>query len=233
MSSGHKVFILDSNDHPAEWTGLTRIKDAAEQDDFIARALAVHRINCEALADGRAIESDFEQCTILSNEWTDIVRRTEAAALFIDEMSRKARKSGFHCAFATQTKLAADLGLDGRYQVIRNFLQLELLQSPDGVYTARAFADGRFIVELIVPAPPPKPAMLSRGYTPPSLDEIVEVLATEPGATEKQQAILEAYDNGMQDYRTIAKNVYGETGGRQLELVKKTLVRFGRTRYGE
>lgn len=172
IAAGHQVFVLDSNDHPAEWTGLTRIKDEQEQDSFIANALELHRLNSTALADGRAIEGDFEQITILSNEWTDIVRRTESAATFIDEMSRKSRKSGFHCGFSTQTKLAADLGLDGRYQVVRNFLQVELLVSTDGRHTARCIADGRVIAELDIPAPPPRPIMLSSGYTPPSITQV-------------------------------------------------------------
>lgn len=230
IAGGHKVFVLDSNDHPAEWIGLTRIKDEREQDEFINRALSVHRLNSEALADGRAIEADFEQITILSNEWTDIVKRTEAAAIFIDEMSRKSRKSGFHCGFSTQTKLAADLGLDGRYQVVRNFLQVELLQTPDGIHTAKCYADNRFVVEVTVPTPPPKPAALSSGYLPPDID-IVDAVAIEAKTTEKQQAILNNYDNGLTDEREIARIVYGEPGGKQVELVKKTLAKYQRTTY--
>lgn len=184
-AAGHEVYVLDSSEHPARWAGLTRIQDAREQDEMIAKFLSLHRLNSQALGQGQAIESDFNQITILSDEWTDIVRRTEEARVFIDEMSRKSRKSGVHCGFSTQTKLAADLGLDGRYQVIRNFLQVEVVRSPDGIYMARAVYGGSKIGEFIVPAPPPEPVMLSSGYTPPALAEVRIDEVIQPGAKDK------------------------------------------------
>ena len=224
---GHQVYVLDSNDHPAMWDGLERIMDTQEQDDFIARALAVHKVNSEALAAGRAIESDFKQITILSNEWTDIVRRTDTAAQFIDEMSRKSRKSGFHCVFATQTKLATDLGLDGRYQVIRNFVQIELIKNPSGLFMARAVYGGNKLGEFSVPVPPAKPAMLSSGYTPPSIKEVSPDFILDKKTSDKDIRIIEMIQAGATDSE-IAQECFGKPNlvGGNFYKVKELRQRF-------
>jgi hypothetical protein len=46
--------------------------------------------------------------------------------------------------------------------------------------------------------------------------------------TEKQQAVLDLWDAGERSEYAIAHQVYHSDGGRQIELVHKTLHKFGR-----
>ncbi len=53
-----------------------------------------------------------------------------------------------------------------------------------------------------------------------------EVITPQP--TEKQAKILELWDQGVVDKKSISRQVYGRVGGRQYELIEATLAKFGR-----
>lgn len=228
-SAGHQVVVLDSSEHPARWSGLERVANLPAQVETIARLFAIHERNGQALADGRAIESDFQQITVISEEWTDIIRAldrqdNDIARRFIDEMARKARKTGIHCVFTTQTNLAADLGLDGRYRVIRNFLQLEMTNHPERGFICNAVIGGFKLGEWQVPAPPPLPPMLSQGYVAPTLGSVPDPEIIQPSLHE--QKIMNLYD-ADNSFNEIARQVFGKAGGNQTKEIKTILSKYG------
>lgn len=228
QAAGHQVVVLDSSEHPARWAGLERVASLPAQVETITRLFAIHERNGQALATGAAIEADFQQITVISEEWTDIIRALDQqgkdiARRFIDEMARKARKTGIHCVFTTQTNLAADLGLDGRYRVIRNFLQLEMTNHPDKGFICNAVIGGYKLGEFPVPPPPPMPPMLSQGYQAPSL-ESVEPEIIQP--TKQEQEIMDLFEDGK-SYNQIARKVYGNVGGEQNKRIKTVLSKYG------
>jgi DNA segregation ATPase FtsK/SpoIIIE-like protein len=61
------------------------------------------------------------------------------------------------------------------------------------------------------------------GQVPPP---VFEPEVTKP--TDKQQATLNIWDRGERSASAIASQVYNDAGGRQIELVNKTLRKFGR-----
>lgn len=228
-ASGHQVVVLDSSEHPARWAGLERVASLSSQVETITRLFRIHERNSEALASGQAIESDFQQITVISEEWTDIIREldrqgNDIARRFIDEMARKARKTGIHCVFTTQTNLAADLGLDGRYRVIRNFLQLEMTNHPERSFICNAVIGGFKLGEWQVPAPPPTPPMLSQGYVAPSLESLPEPEIMRPSLHE--QKIMDLYD-ANNSFNEIARQVFGKSGGNQTKEIKAILSKYG------
>ena len=228
-AAGHQVVVLDSSEHPARWEGLERVASLPSQVETITRLFAIHERNGEALATGQAIESDFRQITVISEEWTDIIRELERqgndiARRFIDEMARKARKTGIHCVFTTQTNLAADLGLDGRYRVIRNFLQLEMTNHPERGFICNAVVGGFKLGEWSVPAPPPTPPMLSSGYVAPTLESVPEPEIIQP--TLHEQKIMNLYD-ADNSFNEIARQIFGKTGGNQTKEIKAILSKYG------
>lgn len=175
---GHKVLVLDSREHPSKWQGLDRMDTPEKIDRAIHVLFQILNQNVEALRTGRATEADFEKITVITDEWTEIVAENDTARAFIAVMVRQSRKYGIHLAFATQTNLAADLGLDGRYRTINGFLQLELKKRPDKSHVAAAVVANQKLGEFPLPAPPPEPEQPRvAGYIAPSLDLAVDAQA--------------------------------------------------------
>lgn len=101
---------------------------------------------------------------------------------------------------------------------------------------ATSFPPGRAVIEL--PGIPPTViqtpyidkrqvrALLRPANQPPAPPPELVPEPAEP--TEKQQQILELWDIGERRESVIANQVYDDGGGRQCELVRKTLEKFGR-----
>jgi ABC-type glutathione transport system ATPase component len=87
---GHDVIVLDSKEHPAKWTGLIRIRESQKIEATIQKVIAIYQANSDALSSGQAIEDEFTQITIVSDEWTSIIKESELAQQFTDEMTREA-----------------------------------------------------------------------------------------------------------------------------------------------
>ncbi|MCL4300558.1 MAG: hypothetical protein KJ077_32780 [Anaerolineae bacterium] len=208
---GHRVLILDSREHPAKWQGLDRMETPEKISRVISVLFRILNHNVEALRTGQATENDFEKITIVTDEWTEIVAENDTARTFIATMVRQSRKYGIHLVFATQTNLAADIGLNGRYKAINGFLQLELKKRPDGSRIAIAVVANQKLGEFAVPTPPPLPELLPAGYIAPSLDmEIVEAeTEIEPEPTEEEQLILDMATAG-ESYRDISQVIWGK-----------------------
>lgn len=175
---GHQVIVLDRCEHPAKWEGLERMDTDGKINRTIRVLFAILEQNVEALRTGQAVESDFKQITVITDEWTEIVAENEIARLFIRKMVRLSRKYGIYLVFATQTDLATDLGLDGSYKTINGFLRLEIKQINDNQRIAAAKVGlNQKLGEFAVPMPPPVPAMVSTGYRAPDLSiEPVEII---------------------------------------------------------
>lgn len=223
QTQGHQVLVLDSTEHPAQWKDLTRIRKREKQNEVIGKLFSIYKMNEEALSTGKAIESDFKQITILSDEWTDIVEENELAKRFIREQIRKVRKFGLHLVFATQTDLAEDLGLSGAYKTTTSFLKLELKKLPEGRYVAIARVGYKQLGEFDVPAPPPLPELPKTDYIAPTL-ESVKVIKPKPSPYE--QRIIDLYNSGIAITR-IGEIISGTAGGNQSDKVKTVLHRWG------
>jgi hypothetical protein len=224
---GHNVLVLDTREHPAKWQGLERMDTPAKVDKAIAVLFQILNKNVEALRTGQATEADFEKISVVTDEWTEIVAENDTAKEFIATMVRQSRKYGIHLIFATQTNLAADLGLDGRYKTINGFLQLELKKRPDGAHIANAVVANEKLGEVIVPAPPPTPELLpTADYIAPALDDALAADDDEM-PNEFEQQVLELYDLG-ESISAIAATVYGNKGGSQSRKIKAILEKFGR-----
>lgn len=220
---GHQVLVLDSTEHPAKWRNLTRIRDRVRQNEAIAKLFAIYKQNEAALSSGQAIENDFIQITVLSDEWTDIALDNDLAKQFIREQVRKVRKFGIHLVFATQTDLASDLGLDGAYKTTNSFLKLELKKLPDGQYVAVAKIGYQALGEFPVPAPPPLPEMPSTGYVAPSL-ETAKPIEIEP--TEEELLVLSMLASGA-SHRQISREVWGGIGSFYNQKINAIAQKYG------
>lgn len=202
---GHQVLVLDSREHPVKWVGLDRMETEGKINKAILGLFNILRQNVEALRTGRAIEDDFTKITVITDEWTEIVTDNDIARQFISEMVRQSRKYGISLAFATQTNLASDLGLDGRYKTISGFLQLHLQKRPDNVYVALASTGNQKLGEFVVPEPPIVPHLLPTGYVAPSLESV----KVEP--TDEEQKVLDMLAGG-ESYRFISYEMWKQTG---------------------
>ncbi len=223
QSQGHQVLILDSTEHPAKWQGLTRIRNRDKQNEAIEKLFSIYHQNEEALSSGRAIEQDFKQITVLSDEWTDIVFENELAKNFIREQVRKVRKFGIHLIFATQTDLASDLGLEGAYKTTNSFLKVEAKKLPDGKHLAIAKVGFTRLGEFDIPLPPPLPELLPTGYVAPTL-ETAKII--KPPIPEFDQQVIDMYIEGL-NISEISKEVYGSVGGNQNKQIKVILAKYG------
>jgi hypothetical protein len=232
--AGNRVLILDTHEHPSKWEGLDRMDTPQKVNAAISALFSLLNKNVEDLRTGQATEDNFERITVITDEWTEIVSENDIARQFIAKMVRQSRKYGISLIFATQTNLASDLGLDGRYKTINGFLQLRLAKDSSGRYLAFAHTSTEKLGEFIVPYLPLPQLTASVEYVPTKLDdiltgEIIEAESSEVILTPKQQAILDLWDNGNQDDKAIAREVYNSDGGKQVELVRKILARFSRT----
>lgn len=205
QSQGHQVLVLDSTEHPSKWEGLTRIRNRQNQNEAIARLFGIYKQNEEALSTGRAIESDFVQITVISDEWTDIVLDNDLARQFIREQTRKVRKFGLHLVFATQTDLASDLGLDGAYKTTTSFLKVEVKISPDNRRMAIARVGYQQLGIFDLPMPPPLPELVPTGYLAPRLE------TAKPYIPDEARQVIEMF-NGGASYREITGKMWGQVG---------------------
>jgi hypothetical protein len=82
------------------------------------------------------------------------------------------------------------------------------------------FLDLETVIQALAPGSGPQQAMPKPPPTQPA-DKPTDT------PTERQQAVLDLWDVGERSESVIASQVYGE-GGRQVELVRKTLKKFGR-----
>jgi len=102
------------------------------------------------------------------------------------------------------------------------------------------FPPGRAVIEL--PGQPPAVvqtlfldrrearALLRPGAlpSPPPAWTVENPEPEQPAPTGKQQQALELWDGGERSEAAIARQVYGDSGGRQIELVRRSLEKFGR-----
>ena len=203
---GHQVLILDSTEHPSRWQNLTRIRNRQKQNEAIEKLFSIYHQNEEALSSGKAVETDFKQITIISDEWTDIVAENNLAKQFIREQIRKVRKFGLHLVFATQTDLASDLGLDGAYKTTSSFLKIEVKKLADEKRIAIARIGYQQLGEFEVPIPPPLPQLLSTGYVAPTLET---VKLSEVTLTDGEKEIINLIDSGL-SFKEISEYMWGE-----------------------
>jgi hypothetical protein len=225
---GHRVLILDSSEHPSKWEDLDRMETKERIDKAIKGLFRILDKNIEALRTGQAIEENFEQISVVTDEWTEIVAENEIAKEFINKMVRQSFKYGIHLIFATQTNLAADLGLDGRYRTINGFLQLEIKKRPDNTRIAHAAIANEKLGEFEVPKPPPLPELLPTDYVPPSLDFNEEEDAWTP--TEEELEMRRVYRETF-SLRAVCRDVLGipeeKIGSQHTNKVKEILKKFG------
>lgn len=203
---GHQVLVLDSREHPAKWTGLERMETEGKINRSIEILFKILRQNVEALREGKAVETDFKQITVITDEWTEIVAENEIARQFISEMVRQSRKYGIYLVFATQTDLAMDLGLDGRYKTINGFLRLELKKLNENYVAAAKVGLGQKLGEFPVPIPPPVPMIAPTGYLAPGLET---TRPDSPNSDEQTILDLLAQDKS---YRQISQEMWGGVG---------------------
>ena len=223
--SGQRVLILDTHEHPAKWQGLDRMDTPQKVNAAITALFALLNKNVEDLRTGQATEDSFEKITIITDEWTEIVSENDTAKQFIATMVRQSRKYGISLVFATQTNLASDLGLDGRYKTINGFLQLRLAKNSSGTYLAFAHTSTEKLGEFIVPSPLPLPQLTaSNDYMPTRLDDIL--VNTEITQLSEQESKVAQMLASGESRSAIARELFGYAGGNQLAQVDKIIAKI-------
>jgi GTPase SAR1 family protein len=234
-----KVVVIDPHASPQKWGGHShRVfgvgRNYAEVEWGLRELLKLMLKRYDDIGRGLAQEETHPPISILIDEWRAIIENVDGSASTIKTLLTESRKAAFAVFLASHSERAKPLGLAGEYDLKDGFAIVRL--SIINGQRAATLDTGNGEIPVVLPgsffagSPPllqgeglgersdDAAALVEGDYTPELL----------PEPTGKQQKIIDLWDAGEHALSAIAREVYDDGGGRQCELVRKTLEKFGR-----
>lgn len=212
-----KVVVIDPHAYPDKWPGCMVIgasRNYSQIDRALSALVQLMSKRYSGIGRGLVAEGHHPRLTILIDEWRAIVANVKSASEAIKALLTESRKAAFSVFVATHSDRAKPLGLEGEYDLKDGFAVVRLSIANGQRQAAIDTGNGELPATLPGPFIARRPAMES--------DDFIN-LEVEPTPTEA--AILHLYEQG-ESFNEIARQVFGNTGGKQTEKIKQIITRF-------
>lgn len=213
-----KVVVIDPHAYPDKWQGAMVIGTGRNYPEIERALIALVQLMTKRYDDigkGAVSEGNHPRLTILIDEWRAIVQNVKSAGEAIKALLTESRKAAMTVFVATHSDRAKPLGLEGEYDLKDGFAVIRLAVVNGQRQATLDTGSGE--VPVILPGPFHNPL-------PQDSDSLIDLdLKVEPTVTEA--TILHLHEQG-ESYNEIARQVYGSTGGKQTELIKRIIDKF-------
>jgi hypothetical protein len=239
---GLKPIVIGPKWDKGEWAGCILFGGNGDVHEVAKGIAIIRKIVEQRHANTTKSHKEHKLLPVFFDDWTPIVDSVEHARQLILEATTLYASVNILLYFMLHSDTANAWGVDRKGAALKdNFIKLFIIPHYDAnglIVRERTRGYIRFAGETV-----DRPVKLF--HTPlPSLPVFesmqaersdIEIAAiAEPvrsdrvKPTEKQQAVLGLWDAGERSESAIALRVYRTAGGRQIELVKRTLQKFGR-----
>lgn len=210
------VVVIDPHAWPDKWPGCKVLgtgRNYAEIDRALSALVEIMSKRYDEIGKGLVQEGRHPRLTILIDEWRAIVGNVKSASEAIKALLTESRKAAFSVFVATHSDRAKPLGLEGEYDLKDGFAIVRLSIENDQRKATLDTGTGERLAQLPGPF-----------YGQPVLesDEFIN-LEVEP--TPAEAAILNLHERG-ESYNEIARQVWGSSGGYQVNKIKEVLSKF-------
>jgi hypothetical protein len=213
-----KVIVIDPHAYPEKWPNCVVVGTGRNYLE-IGKALdALVRLmtkRYEEIGKGTVAEQAHPRITILIDEWRAIVYNVKNASEAIKALLTESRKAAFSVFVATHSDRAKPLGLEGEYDLKDGFAIVRL-----SVINGQRLATldtGNGEVPAILPGVHPSQR--------PQVIDADDFINLEADPTPGEAQILALYTSGA-SFNEIARQVYGHTGGKQVNQIKEVIAKF-------
>ncbi len=220
-----QVIIIDPHASPNKWPGGCDVirtgRDYAKIENALTALVQLMTTRYDEIGKGLVAEMAHPRITILIDEWRAIVYGLgKPASEAIKTLLVESRKAAFSVFVASHSDRAKPLGLAGEYDLKDGFAVVRLAY----VNGQRQATIDHGTGEMPATLPGPFAPQVIAGQSQPMMetDDFIN-LAVEPTPTEAH--ILQLADMGK-SYNEIARQVYGNVGGKQTRRIKQVLSNF-------
>ena len=213
-----KVVVIDPHAYPEKWQGCAVIgtgRDYAEINRALTALVQIMTKRYDEIGRGTVVEGQHPRLTILIDEWRAIVQNVKTAGDAIKALLTESRKATMSVFVATHSDRAKPLGLEGEYDLKDGFAVVRLTIVNGQRQATLDSGTGE------------TPAILPGPYHKTLKTDFVtgEFISLEPELTPAEVAILDLHEQGT-SFNEIARQVYGHTGGKQTEQIKRVIEKF-------
>jgi hypothetical protein len=218
-----RVIVIDPHAYPKKWPGGCVVvgtgRDYIKIDQALAALVRLMTKRYDEIGKGTVAEMSHPPVTILIDEWRAIVFNIKTASEAIKALLTESRKAAFSVFVATHSDRAKPLGLEGEYDLKDGFAVVRLTNVNDQRHATLDTGNGEI------------PAILP-GMFVGSIPQVVDIdsltftendFESRPTVTEAH--ILQLHKDGV-SFNEIARQMWGNTGGKQTEKIKQVIAQF-------
>jgi energy-coupling factor transporter ATP-binding protein EcfA2 len=223
-SQTSKTIVVDPHGWPDKWPNSTVVgtgRNYAEIERALDGLVSLMTRRYDEIGKGVVVEGTHPRVTVLIDEWRAIVYNVKGASEAIKALLTESRKAAFNVFVATHSDRAKPLGLEGEYDLKDGFAVVRL-SNVNGQREA-TLDTGNGEMPAILPGP-------FVGSVPQVID--IDSLTFTEADFEPEPSVTEAYImrlyNQGESYNEIARQVFGNTGGKQTKRIKEILQKFNR-----
>lgn len=136
-AQGQQVVVIDPDAAPGQWPGCA-VAGGGDDRDAAARTLASVAQTVAARRRDRAQgRRTFPPMHLVIDEAHDVLPDVPGAFEVFEDVARRGRKIGVRMTVGVQDKQVKTLGLEGRSELLRNFVKADVFKARDGQRIAR------------------------------------------------------------------------------------------------
>lgn len=136
-AQGQQVIVIDPDAAPGQWPGCT-VAGGGDDRDGAARALAsVAQVVSKRRSERAQGRRSFPPLHLVIDEAHDVLPDVDGAFDVFEDVARRGRKIGVRLTLGVQDKQVKTLGLEGRSELLRNFVKADIYKARDGRRLAR------------------------------------------------------------------------------------------------
>lgn len=136
-AAGQQVIVIDPDAAPGQWPGCT-VAGGGDDRDGAAQALgSVAQVVRRRRAERAQGRRTFPPLHLVIDEAHDVIPDVPGAFDVFEDVARRGRKIGVHLTVGVQDKQVRTLGLEGRSELLRNFVKADIFKARDGRRLAR------------------------------------------------------------------------------------------------
>ncbi|MFC1975673.1 hypothetical protein ACFLXQ_04695 [Chloroflexota bacterium] len=217
-----QVLVLDPHSHPTRWPQGCLVVGTERDFPKIERALkglmALMNKRYREIGKGLVREGEHSRVTVIIDEWRAIVYNLgKPAGEMIKTLLAESRKTNIDVFVGTHSERVKALGIEGEGDLKDGFVMVRLAINKMTKERKATIDYGEGEIPVILPGP----------FTD-SIPSVVENdhfinLEVEPSPAEAH--ILNLHEAG-ESFNEIARQVYGNTGGKQTQRIKEVITRF-------
>jgi hypothetical protein len=131
-NASRRVLVCDPDAAPGLWQGC-RVVGHGDNFEAIGAALSLVRADLTKRRRARAGgQRDFSPLHLVIDEAQDVVSQVDGSLQLIEDIARRGAKLGVHLTLGVQDKQVRTLGLEGKGDLRRNFMTVDVVKVQDG-----------------------------------------------------------------------------------------------------